>query len=1353
MVSRPRTVPWRRSLAAFCLAASLILPGASAARAALPGDQIRSAAGLFFEGRASSARQALVRLLQGAALEGPSERARALETLLDICIHSAAAACVVEYGPKYAEAAGAVPTTDDAQKQVLAWKAAYYLDYARFASGSEQAMAQVLESDLWKRENAFLADTYIRRQLLAANILVTLDRRVEAVRTLDRLLSLVASLKNPQENRFVVAWALSDAIALLAGLGETERAYGAYRSSGDFIAAALPASTIDGASFRLVEGQLLQQMGGLKLAGKPLDEALATFRRVELDDDVKTLLVGNTLTLKAVGCAAQGQLDCALEAIQSHPSSRLYGRRGRVPASYEEVAYLAARALVGALEGKPDQIAAEALQAPQGFHVIAGAQPMLAVYRAAGAALALPPDATRQQALVETGRLMVAAARTPPASFGAWYRPDPIDQILLGLGLSQAGNAGMDDDTAFALFQLDGRRGASFDADALTMLGEAKDDLQRRSAHQALRLRARRDRFERVELQAMSRRASQPATGSLLTHDSATRLTFRDFAVHMDRAAEAIGAGRAAAGAANLVPLARLQAVLGPDEAALSVAPATGGGFAYICVRRDSVTRKVAAADEARLRLDIRLLQSALTAGHAPSERLDAQFPVEAAVRLYDVLIRPFENCLKPGDQIVWLPGVAMTGFPLAALLPAPPPRTNDGWDLARADWLVRRHAVSYAGSASMIVSARSGARTAASDFDFLGVGDPVLSGATASGEDREKILLRGVRSGSELATLSPLPETRDELEQSARGFGRAKVLMASDATEKAFRSQLVGSYRFLSFATHGLLRDDLQGLAEPALALTPVSGDDLSNDGLLTASEIADLNLGARFVALSACNTASFDLAQMSAELPALASAFAVAGVPSTLATLWAVDSETSKQVVASIFGRLGASGQTGAAEALAQAQRAFLAAPPGRAYLHPRFWAPFVLLGDGGKPAAASPAPTGPNVVAVELLTEGGGGEVMAVGRAQGRPAARFVGDPGPSGRHAGGAWAAGAGRIPAWRHDDPGVGAVGFLVELGPRLIAGGYRQGSGGRTVPTLETFDTARGTRAEAWRGADMPDLDAFVVGGAKLGPAEALLLVAGRDLKDGAASSRFAAFRIDAAAAPRPFFEVELPKGADVDTAAAVRQGDALIVAYTDRFAPVAARPYLNDDYDQTLCGAEPFTWIEVRDAGAGTLRASKLMRGLVITSATTAPDGRILLAGSLQQGCAAEARAVVISVDAQLALSPVFLDASLGASEVRALAPAGAKVLVVASKDKVTDFMRRGGNATPGAYAMGDLRSQKTGMLLSLGPGGAASAPRMLDSGFDLFLSAADASDPGDILLGGSLGGQAAVFHLSGPP
>lgn len=145
-------------------------------------------------------------------------------------------------------------------------------------------------------------------------------------------------------------------------------------------------------------------------------------------------------------------------------------------------------------------------------------------------------------------------------------------------------------------------------------------------------------------------------------------------------------------------------------------------------------------------------------------------------------------------------------------------------------------------------------------------------------------------------------------------------------------------------------MRGEVEGVAEPALVLTPSGGD--AFDGLLTASEIADLDLPADFVALSACNTANLDFTRVAQDLPALSSAFAQAGARGVLGTLWPVNSEAGATIVSDLFARLAGAGAPGPAEALAQAQRAYLAAPPARANLHPRFWAPFIVLGDGGGP-----------------------------------------------------------------------------------------------------------------------------------------------------------------------------------------------------------------------------------------------------------------------------------------------------------------------------------------------------------------------------------------------------------------
>jgi hypothetical protein len=94
------------------------------------------------------------------------------------------------------------------------------------------------------------------------------------------------------------------------------------------------------------------------------------------------------------------------------------------------------------------------------------------------------------------------------------------------------------------------------------------------------------------------------------------------------------------------------------------------------------------------------------------------------------------------------------------------------------------------------------------------------------------------------------LPDTADELDAVARDLGVAAsdIHLGADASETAVKRAPLADYGIVYFATHGLVAGDVKGLAEKQ----PPELD----DGLLAASEVAQLKLNADWVALSACNT-----------------------------------------------------------------------------------------------------------------------------------------------------------------------------------------------------------------------------------------------------------------------------------------------------------------------------------------------------------------------------------------------------------------------------------------------------------------------------------------------------------------
>ena len=163
------------------------------------------------------------------------------------------------------------------------------------------------------------------------------------------------------------------------------------------------------------------------------------------------------------------------------------------------------------------------------------------------------------------------------------------------------------------------------------------------------------------------------------------------------------------------------------------------------------------------------------------------------------------------------------------------------------------------------------------------------------------------------LRTLAPLPDTAAEVCAVARGLGvSAGHLLLSDAATETRLRQLdrdtgaLSRYRVLHFATHGLVSGELKGLAEPALVLTPPERATPEDDGLLTASEVAELRLDADWVILSACNTAAGAGADYGGDeaLSGLARSFFFAGARSLLVSHWPVRSDAAVELTTRALG-----------------------------------------------------------------------------------------------------------------------------------------------------------------------------------------------------------------------------------------------------------------------------------------------------------------------------------------------------------------------------------------------------------------------------------------------------------------
>jgi CHAT domain-containing protein len=217
----------------------------------------------------------------------------------------------------------------------------------------------------------------------------------------------------------------------------------------------------------------------------------------------------------------------------------------------------------------------------------------------------------------------------------------------------------------------------------------------------------------------------------------------------------------------------------------------------------------------------------------------------------------------------------------------------------------------------------------------------------------------RGVDS-AELAQLPRLPDTADELRSIAHALDAdpdKTLYLGKAANEKNVKTFDLSKYKVVAFATHGLVAGDLDGLTQPALALSAPQVAGVDGDGVLTMEEILALKLDADWVVLSACNTGA--AAGAGAEAASgLGRAFFYAGTRAILVTNWSVHSQSARELVADLFRRQAADAGLSRAEALRQAMVALIDSKgftddkgqPMFSYAHPLFWAPYSIIGDGG-------------------------------------------------------------------------------------------------------------------------------------------------------------------------------------------------------------------------------------------------------------------------------------------------------------------------------------------------------------------------------------------------------------------
>ncbi|NVO13561.1 MAG: CHAT domain-containing protein [Rhodoplanes sp.] len=407
-----------------------------------------------------------------------------------------------------------------------------------------------------------------------------------------------------------------------------------------------------------------------------------------------------------------------------------------------------------------------------------------------------------------------------------------------------------------------------------------------------------------------------------------------------------------------------VQTLLSGDEAMVLFALGDKESF-VIALTRDNVDWQTVPLGAGAVTEKVVAFRRGLDLGRTSDASGNSQpFDLALANELYAALIGPVETLVAGKRSLLIAPAGVLTALPFHLLVtsmsPAAVPEAIEGY--RAADWLLKRHAVSVLPSVGSLKALRGYAQRDRAPKPMTGFGDPLFDPSDLGRENRFATRSvpviaytdfwkgAGVDRARLAEALPQLPETADELTAVARDLAASvsDIHLGVDASETTVKRLALTDYRVVYFATHGLVAGDVKGVAEPSLALSIPPQPSAFDDGLLTASEVAQLKLNADWVVLSACNTIAGDKPGAEA-LSGLARTFFYAGARALLVTHWAVDSEAAARLTTSTFDLLKAEPAIGRAEALRRAMLGLLNDSSSSKYAYPAFWGSFALIGEG--------------------------------------------------------------------------------------------------------------------------------------------------------------------------------------------------------------------------------------------------------------------------------------------------------------------------------------------------------------------------------------------------------------------
>lgn len=279
-----------------------------------------------------------------------------------------------------------------------------------------------------------------------------------------------------------------------------------------------------------------------------------------------------------------------------------------------------------------------------------------------------------------------------------------------------------------------------------------------------------------------------------------------------------------------------------------------------------------------------------------------------SSLALYDQLIPKIPSSIH---KLIIIPDGLIGAIPFETLL------TKDG---ETQTYLLEKYDISYNYAASLLLSED-------------GMNDKKSSG----------ILLAAPISFTDNAVkMGELPGSEQEVREIKYLFlsseEKPETWLRGKASESALKSSALSDYRFLHFATHGIVNESKP--ERSCIFMSPEADE----DGSLYSGEIYNLKINADLVTLSACETGLGKVAKGEGII-GLSRALMYAGAKNLILSLWQVsDASTANLMIEFYKQHLYHSDDEYFSTALRSAKLSLLKSDQ---YTNPYYWAPFILIG----------------------------------------------------------------------------------------------------------------------------------------------------------------------------------------------------------------------------------------------------------------------------------------------------------------------------------------------------------------------------------------------------------------------